>query len=156
MGLFVNIDSLDLGNLVVKKYGFEIYEKGEVCYRKMSNDEYQRLKSNEKLIPTKGSKSEMFVSPTKSYTRRFEGILVMFVLQKGTLAMLEKNGLRDESKLCKSEFCQMKPVSKGWRYKEYSFYKSEDNQINIGLGQNYTGGCLKLFNENIIACSELG
>ena len=116
----------------------------EVFYRTMSQSDYDYLRMTGELPST----GETFISPTKSFSSDYDGVMVKFELNSGTTSMLEKIGLSngDRAMLAKEVYPDMPYVS-GVKWTEnYAFFKAEGSQINIGLGK---GKALEIFNSNI-------
>ena len=118
--------------------------KTEVFYRTMSQSDYDYLRMTGELPST----GETFISPTKSFSSDYDGVMVKFELNSGTTSMLEQIGLSngDRAMLAKEVYPDMSYVS-GVKWTEnYAFFKAEGSQINIGLGK---GKALEIFNSNI-------
>ncbi|MBD2785033.1 hypothetical protein ID858_02200 [Xenorhabdus sp. DI] len=108
----------------------------------MNNENFEHLLNTGKLRPT----SEIFLSPTQSFSESYNGILVRFDLKSGTTKSLEQIGVKDSSRLTRKEFPDMPPISKGWK-ENYAYFKAEGEQINIGLGKSKA---LDIFNDNMV------
>jgi len=116
-------------------------------YRTMSHEDYSYLLKNKKLPAT----SETFISPTRSFSEGYNGVLVKFEIDNAALAKLKDIGVRDSALLTTERYAEMPLVEKGW--KEVSaFFKAEGDQINIGLGN---GKALEIFNEGIVKFTRL-
>ena len=115
----------------------------EVYYRTMSQADYDYLRMTGELPAT----GETFISPTKSFSSNYDGVMVEFELNSGTTSSLEQIGVSNGNRAPKiREFYPDMPyVSKGWAENNAQF-KWETNQINIGLGR---GKALEIFNSNI-------
>jgi RHS repeat-associated protein len=113
----------------------------ETFYRTMSKEDYEELLKTGKVPAT----SETFISPTQGFSESYEGVLVKFTVKPGTTEALEGIGVRDNSRIARSEYPEMPPVASGWK-EDKAFFKGEGNQVNIGLGK---GTALDTFNQNI-------
>lgn len=107
----------------------------------MSLEDYNILLLTGKVPAT----SETFISPTKEFFEDYDGVLVEFLMKPGITSNLQDVGVRDSSVLSKSVHKNMPSVTKGWKTGN-AFFKSEGNQVNIGLGN---GKALDIFNNNI-------
>lgn len=99
----------------------------------MNQSDYDYLGMTGELPST----GETFVSPTKSFSSDYDGVMVKFELNNGTTSMLEKIGLSngDRAMLAKEVYPDMPYVS-GVKWTEnFAFFKAEGSQINIGLGK---------------------
>ena len=116
----------------------------EVFYRTMSQADYDYLRMTGELPAT----GETFISPTKSFSSDYDGVMVRFELNGGTTSALEKVGLSngDRAKLAREVYPDMPYVSGVKWTEDYAFFKAEGDQINIGLGK---GKALEIFNSNI-------
>jgi uncharacterized protein RhaS with RHS repeats len=110
-------------------------------YRTMSHEDYEHLLKTGKLRGT----SETFVSPRRVFSEGYEGVLVKFHLKTDALQELKSIGVKDSATLTKLTYPDMPEVGKGWKDNN-AFFKSEGDQINIGLGK---GKALDLFNKGI-------
>ena len=110
-------------------------------YRSMSHEDYEHLLKTGELRGT----SETFISPRRAFSEGYEGVLVKFHLKKDSLQELKAIGVKDSASLTKLTYPDMPGVSKSWKYNN-AFFKSEGDQINIGLGK---GKALDLFNKGI-------
>ena len=110
------------------------YQSGstsEVFYRTMSQADYEYLTETRILRAT----GETCISPTKSFSSNYDGVMVRFELESGTTSMLEKIGLSngDRAKLAREIYPDMPYVSGIKWTQDYAFFKAEGKQINIGL-----------------------
>lgn len=110
----------------------------------MSQADYDYLRMTGELPAT----GETFISPTKSFSSDYDGVMVRFELNGGTTSALEKVGLSngDRAKLAREIYPDMPYVSGVKWTEDYAFFKAEGDQINIGLGK---GKALEIFNSNI-------
>lgn len=117
----------------------------ETFYRKMNQSDYDYLRMTDEVPPT----GETFISPTKSFTEDYDGVLVRFEMKQGTTSLLEGIGVSngDRAILAKTVYPNMPHVSGVKWTKNFAFFKAEGSQINIGLGK---GKALELFNRNIL------
>ncbi len=113
----------------------------EYFYRTMSANDYEYLLKNKLLSPT----GETFISPSMSYSSKYQGVLVEFKMQPGTTDLLTQIGVRNDSILTNMYYGNMPFVQKGWTNTN-AFFKAEGDVINIGLGH---GNALDIFNNNI-------
>lgn len=94
------------------------------------------------------STGETFISPTKGYSQKYDGVLVAFTTNAGTKSALEKIGVKNKSTLTNEMYPDMPFVDS---VEECTInnaqFKGEGLQINIGLGK---GAGLETFNLNII------
>ena len=112
-------------------------------YRAMSQTDYQTLIDTGK-IPATG---ETFISSTKAYSYKYDGILIEFKVNSNTTNLLQSIGVKDISKLTGNSYSTMPNVSSGWTNTN-AYFKAEGTIINIGLGK---GTALDIFNNNIIS-----
>jgi hypothetical protein len=94
--------------------------------------------------------SETFISPTASYSSKYQGVLVEINTKGGTFNQLLKIGVRDAAHPMTSEL-KIPSLSGAWKA-ENAFFKQEAGQINIGLGQ---GKALEAFNKNILSFKQI-
>jgi hypothetical protein len=120
---------------------------GETYFRTMSSEHFATLRETGRLAATK----ETFISPTRSFSEGYDGVLVQFSVRSGTTRALEQIGVRDSSALASARFPNMANVFKGWSSTS-AFFKAEGSQINIGLGQ---GPALDIFNSAILGFRSL-
>jgi len=151
------VDNLDLGTFVRKIGDYEVYQKGEVFYRGMSQADYQYLLTNGKIrAPVGIPQSEFFTSPSLEYIKSVgyggDGVIVKFKMKSGTLDNLVSNGVRDQSNRASALFPDMQSTNiSGWETNGKVYFKQETiknttiKQVNVGLGKNESGG-LNLFN----------
>ena len=123
----------------------------EVYYRTMSKSDYDYLRMTGELPAT----GETFISPTKAFSRDYDGVMVRFELNNGTTSMLEKIGLSngDRAMLAREVYQDMPYVSGVKWSEDFAFFKAEGSQINIGLGK---GKALEIFNSNISTYNKVG
>jgi len=91
------------------------------------------------------AKEETFISPGRAFSEDYEGVLVRFHLSTDALNELKNIGVKDSAMLTQLTYPDMPMVGKGWKEKN-AYFKSEGNQINIGLGR---GKALDIFNEGV-------
>lgn len=155
---------ISLGKLIKKVGEYEVYEGGEIFYRAMTKEHYDRVLKGEGII---GS-GETFTSPNLDYILKgtktgdgYYGTVVKFQMKPGTLDALKRKALiNDDGELIRAIFGNEMPrgvndVHK-WGSKNYALFKTESYtisggkkipQINIALGK---ADALKEFNNNII------
>ena len=116
----------------------------ETFYRAMSKTDYQMLLGTGKLPAT----SETFISSSREYVEKYDGVVVEFQMRPGTTQALEKIGVRDGSKLVEGAYPNMPHVTAAQKWKKHNaYFKGETKEtINIGLGE---GKALDTFNDNI-------
>ncbi len=119
-----------------------VSDTGDSFFRTMSQADYDALVRTGKIPAT----SETFISPTQAFSESYDGVLVRFNVNEGTMEVLKGIGVRDTSRLTAQQLGDLPTVSKGWTATN-AFFKAEGNQINIGLGK---GTALDAFNGNII------
>ncbi|MDF3056316.1 MAG: hypothetical protein K0R17_531 [Rariglobus sp.] len=121
----------------------------EKYYRTMSDEHYGALVSTGRLPAT----HETFISPTRSFAAGYTGVLVEFNVNGGTTAALQTIGVRDSSRLVGQTLGVLPLVQsvENWATTN-AYFKAEDGQVNIGLGQ---GSGLNTFNDNIINFSAM-
>jgi hypothetical protein len=115
--------------------------QSETFYRTMSRADYETLVRTGRIPAT----SETFISPTRSFSEAYEGVLVEFKVNPGTTDALRSIGVTDHSALVRQQLGELPQVSKGWTANN-AFLKGEGTQVNIGLGR---GKALEIFNQNI-------
>lgn len=116
----------------------------ETYYRTMSQEDYDYLQLTGEVRST----GETFISSTKGYSQKYDGVLVEFTTNAGTKSALEKIGVKNKSTLTNKMYPDMPFVNsvENWTINNAQF-KGEGLQINIGLGK---GAGLETFNLNII------
>ena len=134
------------GNLSNKEVLNE--DSSEKYYRTMSESDYESLVKNGKISAT----GETFISPTESYSKKFNGIRVEFEVKSGTTNSLEGIGVKANTPFTNRKYYNMPNVEGGWNNNN-AYFKYEDLQVNIGLGK---GKALDIFNNNIINFRKLG
>ncbi len=136
-------DNLDLGKFVTKIGDYKVYEKGEVFYRTISKSNYNQLLKNKKLLGT----GEATTSPNQIFSEGYEGILVQFKVNRGTIQRLEEIGVAAQNnKNVLLKHPNLKADVAPWNIK-YARFKLEKGQVNIALGK---GRALKIFNDNLV------
>ena len=82
--------------------------KKEVFYRTMSQSDYDFLRMTGELPST----GETFISPTKSFSCDYDGVMVKFELNSGTTSMLEEIGLSngDRAMLAKKVYMKTRKI----------------------------------------------
>ena len=133
------------------KFGNEIY------YRTMSEKDYQTLQMTGKL-PASQTK-EISISPVRSYSSQYDGILVKLVVKPNTSAELQKIGISANLKTTevlnlpfkggekdKWQSMDIPFKGKGWSETNTRF-KVEGGQTTTQLG---SGKGLEIFNRNIV------
>ncbi len=124
-----------------------VYESNnEIYYRTMSLDDYRYLQETGKVRATK----ETFTSPTMNYSLGYDGVTVRFEVAPGTTDKLYDIGVSNNCTQTIADYGLMPPVhsvnNESW-IQHYAFFKGENAQTNIGLGQ---GTALDIFNSNIV------
>ena len=134
---------------VSDKCGITNNAENEKYYRAMKQEDYDYLQLTGEVKAT----GETFISPTKSFSEDYDGVLVEFTTNPGTKSALEQIGVRDNSNLTGIFYPNMPGVSsvEGWTINN-AYFKGEGTQINIGLGK---GAGLETFNINIIGFKRL-
>ncbi len=94
-GISKSVSNLDLGSFINKVGDYEVYTNGEVFYRAMSVKHYNRMLKGEGIIGT----GETFTSPTLTYITQkgYNGIIVKFQMQPGTLASLKNKAIVNDN-----------------------------------------------------------
>ena len=117
----------------------------ETAYRTMSPENYAELEATGNLPGTR----ETFISPSRSFASKYEGVLVKFELEPGTFDRLSEIGVRAHGERSQLLLPDLPLVRRGWGY-GWALFKPEGDVINIGLG--YTGGAaLARFNNGILS-----
>jgi hypothetical protein len=116
--------------------GYEHY------YRAMSVEHYDDFLRTGRIPST----TETFISPTKSFSESYSGVLVKLQTKSGTYDKLMAVGYRAHGTKAASLFPDLSPVKRGWGRRGAQF-KPEGTQVNIGLGK---GKALDVFNDNIV------
>ncbi|MDO7877730.1 SpvB/TcaC N-terminal domain-containing protein [Hymenobacter sp. ASUV-10] len=111
----------------------------ETFYRSMTAEAYEILMKTGKMP----AGTETFLSRTSEYAATYDGVLVEFKLNPGTVAEFEKIGVRNAA--VKNPYKSMPLVGENWKTSN-AFFKFEGHQVNIGLGN---GKALEIFNSNI-------
>lgn len=134
---------------VSDKCGITNNAENEKYYRAMKQEDYDYLQLTGEVKAT----GETFISPTKSFSEDYDGVLVEFTTNSGTKSALEQIGVRDNSNLTGIAYPNMPGVNsvEGWTINN-AYFKGEGVQINIGLGK---GAGLETFNLNIIGFKRL-
>ena len=114
---------------------------GETFYRAMSRADFDAFVKTGKVPAT----SETFISPTKTFSEGYRGVVVEFNVKPGTTDALKGIGVRDSSKIARRQYGDLPTVSQGWKTNN-AYFKGEGAQVNIGLGK---GKALETFNNNI-------
>ena len=120
----------------------------EIYYRTMSQGDYDYLRMTGELPST----GETFISPTKSFSRNYDGIMIQLKVNKGTTKLLTEIGVSNNTSQSIRDFGRLPQVQSGWNINNV-FFKGEGTQTNIGLGQ---GRGLEIFNRNLIEYIEAG
>jgi len=107
----------------------------------MSAEHYAQLLETRQLAAT----GETFISPTLEFAQGYDGVVVQFTMKPGAQEALQSIGVRDASLLAETSHGTMSVVEKGWAARN-AFFKAEQGQINIGLGD---GKALETFNRYI-------
>ncbi len=127
----------------VKKIGdFEVYTNGEIFFRTMTNEDYDKLVATKKLQAS----TETFTSPTQLFCEDYKGYLVKILVSIGTINKLVGIGVSDGSSLVVTKFGTMPAVPTGWGTTK-AYFKKEGIQVNIGIG---TGTALNYFNTGLL------
>lgn len=143
----------------ILKY-FDKYESRELCeifYRKIDPADFEKLKSTFKIPP--GASKETTTSPNISFTNSYDGVLIKFFVNKGTIDKLVKDGISDGANYTKSKFPTLPIPANGYKWtKNNSRFKTEGTntsggpQVNIQLGE---GKALEIFNSSILYFEKL-
>lgn len=129
-------------NVRANKGGSEIY------YRTMSQGDYDYLRMTGELPST----GETFISPTKSFSSNYDGVMAQLKVNKGTTKLLTEIGVSNNTSQSVKDFGRLPQVQSGWNVNNV-FFKGEGIQTNIGLGQ---GRGLEIFNRNLIEYVKTG
>jgi hypothetical protein len=114
----------------------------EVYYRTMSQEHFETLSNTGRLPATR----ETFITQSKKYAQRYDGVTVEFRVAEGTMSNLEEIGVRHASRATAEAYPDMPVVSGRWR-QVAALFKSEKEFMNIGLGG---GRALDIFNDAIL------
>jgi RHS repeat-associated protein len=125
-----------------------VHNCGETYYRTMSEPDYKTLQSTGRVPAT----AETFVSPSRSFSEGYDGVLVKFKVRPGTTDALAGIGLRDSSRAARGRFGALPMVAKGWTRGRAYFKGEGDDLVNIGLGR---GKALDTFNDAITGFTRL-
>ncbi len=120
----------------------------EVYYRTMSEKDYDYLRITGELPST----GETFISPTKSFSSNYDGVMTQLKVSKGTTKSLMEIGVSNNTSQSIRDFGRLPQVQSGWNVNN-AFFKGEGTQTNIGLGQ---GRGLEIFNYNLIEFTRIG
>ncbi len=96
--------------------------------------------------------TETFTSPTRAFSEGYDGILVRFQLEPGTIARLRRIGVRSHGRRSAREMPDLPEVRRGWT-RRHVLFKIEGSNVNIGLGR---GPGLEMFNNGIAGFEVLG
>jgi len=118
-------------------------EGGEVFYRTISQENYDELLSTGRMPGT----TETSTSPTQAFSEDYEGVLIKYYLNNGTIDQLRTIGRTDGSNLVTEQFGDMPLGTSGW-INDFIRFKKEGNQVNIQLGR---GPGINIFNDNLKA-----
>lgn len=118
-------------------------EASETFYRGMSQADHAVLSKTGALPGT----FETMISKSQAFASKYGDVLVEFQTKAGTTEALSQIGVRDVGALATKQFGDMPLVESGWKWTN-AFFKTEGQQVNIGLG---VGNALETFNENIIS-----
>ncbi len=120
----------------------------EVYYRTMSQGDYDYLRMTGELPST----GETFISPTKSFSSNYDGVMTQLKVNEGTTKLLTEIGVSNNTSQSLKDFGRLPQVQSGWNVNNV-FFKGEGTQTNIGLGQ---GRGLEIFNRNLIEYVKIG
>ena len=118
-------------------------ESGEVIYRTISQSDYDQLLSSGRMPGT----TETSTSPLQAFSEDYDGVLVKYYVNLGTIDDLRVIGRTDGSNLVRSQFGEMPQAVSGW-IDNFIRFKKEGTQVNIQLGR---GPGIDIFNNNLIA-----
>jgi hypothetical protein len=118
-------------------------ESGEVIYRTISESDYDQLLSSGRMPAT----TETSTSPLQAFSEDYDGVLVKYYVNLGTIDDLKVIGRTDGSGLVASQFGDMPQAVSGW-INDFVRFKKEGTQVNIQLGR---GPGVDVFNDNLIA-----
>jgi len=137
------VENLNLGKKVTKIGDYEVFENGELFFRTVYREHWEHLKNTGELL---GS-GECTTSPIQAFSESYDGVLVQFKVERGTINRLEEIGIAaDDNSIVVLRHPTLKPSTKQWNQK-YARFKKEGNQVNIQLGY---GEALKRFNEGML------
>ena len=151
----------DGGNIAKMYDKYESREYAEVFYRKIEPSHYDILKNTFKMV--KGASNETTTSPNISFVQNYDGVLVKFYVEPGTIEKLKAVGTtahkNPDHSLVLGTFGSLPHGSSGWHPTKVRF-KVEENknvnpffdQINIQLGSGYG---LDIFNDNLLFFEKL-
>lgn len=75
----------------------------------MSQEDYDKLKMTGEVQPT----GETFISPTKSFSDNYDGVMIEIHVNSGTTGQLEAIGVKNNSDLTNKSYPDMPYVEKG-------------------------------------------
>lgn len=107
----------------------------------MSPSDFAKLQRTGKLPAT----GETFISPSETYSRGYDGVLVRMATKPGTSQQLLDIGVTANPGTA-NLFPGMPSAAKGWTANN-AMFKVEGNVVNTGLGR---GSALGTFNRNIV------
>lgn len=110
----------------------------------MTKSDYETLMKTGHMPYSK----ETFISTLQSYSAGYNGVLVEFTVENGTLGKLRSIGaIQPRSRILKSMFPELPTLETvtNWR-NNYAYFKFENDTLNIGLGR---GKASDIFNECI-------
>ena len=122
-------------------------QQGEIIYRTITQDDYNRLLSTGRMPPSSTLRRETSTSPFQAFSEDYDGVLVKWYVNLGTIDDLRVIGRTDGSTLVASQFGDMPQAVSGWP-DDFVRFKKEGTQVNIQLG---VGPGLDTFNDNLIA-----
>lgn len=126
----------------------------EILYRTMSQSDFAKFQRTGKMPAT----GETYISPSRTYSSGYEGVLVQIKVKPGTMSKLAENGVAGNSGTVNKVFPNMPRSSKGWTQREQVQFKLEgqgkpninsgQGVVNAGLGK---GKALDNFNQSIVS-----
>jgi len=140
------------GGITIGQVGNYIQkERGEVFYRTISQDHYDELLSTGRIPST----TETSTSPTQAFSEDYDGVIVKFYVNHGTIDQFITIGRTDGDPLVVAQFGEMPLAKSGWTYNFVRFKKEGGNtnpQVNIQMGR---GPGVQKFNDNLIAFEKI-
>jgi hypothetical protein len=136
----------DGGGATTGKIGdYTTTQAGEVFYRTISQEDYNKLMQTGRMPAT----TETSTSPTQAFSESYQGVLVKYYVQHGTIDKLTEFGTTDGHEVVREQFGELVklPAGTGW-IDDYARFKYEKGQVNIQLGR---GPGIDIFNANLIA-----
>jgi len=122
-------------------------QQGEIIYRTITQNDYNHLLSTGRMPPSSTLRPETSTSPFQAFSEDYDGVLVKWYVNLGTIDDLRVIGRTDGTNLVASQFGDMPQAVSGWT-DDFVRFKKEGTQVNIQLG---VGPGLDIFNDNLIA-----